>query len=186
MTITLLILGGIALVTILIHNRIISLMNSVIRAWSDVTAQELQKNRTLPKIEEMVEKYQIHEADILEATAKLRSALREISSESVDVSQLKKVQSRTGSLINNLHAVSENYPDLKASTLFADFMAEVSQQERDVAAAIRIFNQNVEEFNTTIEIFPHSIVNRLISKKKTVERFSDEEAERGFSYKPNF
>ncbi len=55
---------------------------------------------------------------------------------------------------------AENYPDLKASQLYNNLMSEISEQQENIGAApIRIFNQNVEDFNNGIEVFPNSLIN---------------------------
>ena len=65
-------------------------------------------------------------------------------------------------------------------------MREIAEQQENIGAAIRIFNQNVESFNNGIEIFPNSLVNSMLNKKSKLNTFNDTEAEAGFDYKPNF
>jgi LemA protein len=65
-------------------------------------------------------------------------------------------------------------------------MREIAEQQENVGAAIRIFNQNVEDFNNGIEQFPNSVINNMLNKKEKLNTFRDEEAESGFEYKPNF
>lgn len=184
--IILIIIAIIALIIISIHNGIIGRFNAAERAWADVIAQERQKNKTLPEIEKMVSAYKIHESSILEETTRLRAMINQISSDDLDVDKLQAIQEKTGALINNLHAVAENYPELKASDLYRDFMRELSKVQGDIAAAIRIFNRNVEEFNTGIEIFPNSLINSRLTKKERLKTFDDQEASDGFDYTPNF
>ncbi|WP_208293510.1 LemA family protein [Zophobihabitans entericus] len=187
MIIVLLVIAVIIVVMgISIHNKIIASYNSAQRAWADVIAQERQKNKILPELERIAEQYKIHESSVLNGITELRTALKGLSSESVDVAQLKEAQLKTRSLINNLYAVSENYPDLKASTIYANLMKEIAEQQDNIGAAIRIFNSNVADFNTGIEVFPNSIINNNFTKKQKLNVFSDSEAAQGFEYKPNF
>jgi LemA protein len=62
-------------------------------------------------------------------------------------------------------------------------MREIAEQQENIGAAIRIFNQNVKDFNNGIEVFPNSLVNSLLNKKTRVTPFHDSEAEAGFEYK---
>lgn len=64
-------------------------------------------------------------------------------------------------------------------------MREVTEQQENIGAAIRIFNQNVEAFNTGIEVFPGSLINSLFAKKTRLKTFTDSEAQAGFEYSPN-
>lgn len=172
--------------TVVTHNTIIERHNSAIRAWSDLIAQERQKNSTLPELEKIVETYSAHERALLTEVTALRGAINRLSPDNIDTTQLAEVQNRSNALIRNFNAVAENYPDLKASTLYRDQMAELITLQRDIAAAIRIFNRNVEEFNSGIEVIPNRWVNQLITHKERIHPFSDREAEAAFDYQPNF
>lgn len=174
------IIGGIA-----IYNSIINKMNAVERGWADVITQERQKNKTLPNLEKIAEQYASYESGLQTQITELRSALQKLTADKMDLATLAETEKRTTSLLNNLYAVSENYPDLKASELFNNLMREIAEQQDNIAAAIRIFNQNVEDFNNTIQVFPNSLVNSVFNKKSKLQTFTDSEAQDGFEYKPN-
>jgi LemA protein len=59
----------------------------------------------------------------------------------------------TGAL-RQLFALSEAYPDLKASQNFQQLQAQLSDIENKIAAARRFFNNAVQEYNTGIQQFP--------------------------------
>lgn len=180
---------GIALIVLLfvvvIYNGIISRMNAVERAWANVITQERQKNKIIPRLEELVEKYSIYEESIQTKITELRTSLQNLQTGSVDPQKLAEAELHTNNLMKGLHVAVENYPDLKASEAFNNLMKEVSEQQENIGASIRIFNQNVEDFNNGIEVFPNSLVNQLLNKKVKLETFSDAEAEGGFEYSPN-
>lgn len=185
---TLIILAIVAVIiigSIAIYNSIINKMNAVERGWADVITQERQKNKTLPNLEKIAEQYASYESGLQTQITELRSALQRLTADKMDLATLAETEKRTTSLLNNLYAVSENYPDLKASELFNNLMREIAEQQDNIAAAIRIFNQNVEDFNNTIQIFPNSLVNSLFNKKSKLQTFTDSEAQDGFEYKPN-
>ncbi len=171
---------------IMIHNSIITFYNACQRAWSDVIAEELKKNRLLPNLEKMVTEYKIHEATLLQNVTELRSALQQVSPDQTDIDALTKVNQQSKALLNNIHMVAENYPELKASGLYQGFMQELSELENNIAASIRIFNSNVERFNTKIEVFPNILINQLITHKARLNPFTDPTAADHFEYKPNF
>lgn len=168
------------------HNSIIAFHNACQRAWADVITQELQKNRLLPTLEKMVKEYKIHEASVLQNVTQLRTALKNISPSHTDIDALKAVNEQSKTLLANIHMVSENYPDLKASEIYQSFMRELSELEGNIAASIRIFNANVESFNTKIEIFPNILINQYLTRKQRLDVFTDHTAQSGFEYKPNF
>lgn len=173
------------IIGIVIYNKIISGMNAVERAWADVITQERQKNKIIPELEKAVEKYALHESTLFTSITELRSSLQKLTADKVDVGRLADTEIKTTSLLNNLYAIAENYPELKASDLYNNLMKEIVEQQDNIGAAIRIFNQNVEDFNNTIEMFPNSIVNNSFNKKTKMNTFRDSQAEEGFEYKPN-
>ena len=59
----------------------------------------------------------------------------------------------TGAL-RQLFALSEAYPDLKASGNFQQLQSELGDIENKIAAARRFFNNAVQEYNTGIQQFP--------------------------------
>lgn len=182
----LVILGVIGIIILSVHNSIIGFYNACQRAWADVITQELQKNRVLPKLEETLASYNLHESSIMKTVTELRTELKGISAQTADIETVRKINEQSTALIANLNAVAENYPDLKASNLYQGFMKEFSTLERDIAASIRIFNANVEKFNTKIEVFPNVLINNMLTKKTKMNVFTDSQAAAGFEYKPNF
>ena len=57
-------------------------------------------------------------------------------------------------VLRQLFALSEAYPDLKASQNFQQLQAQLSDIENKIAAARRFFNNAVQEYNTGIQQFP--------------------------------
>ncbi|EAQ9799741.1 LemA family protein [Salmonella enterica] len=184
-----LVLVGLAAVIILtvivIYNNIIKRMNAVARAWTDVVVQERQKNNVLPSLEKIASRYEEYEATIMTQITRLRADLKRLDADNMDFNALSDTRSHTTALFNGLYAVAENYPVLKASDLYRGLMAEISEQQQNISAAIRIFNSNVEDFNNGIEMFPHSLVNSLFNKKHKLATFKDSQAEGGFEYSPD-
>ena len=70
----------------------------------------------------------------------------------------------TGAL-KSLFAVSESYPDLKASTNFLELQRELTDTEDKVQAARRFYNANVRDLNIKIQSFPDSIIANIFSFK---------------------
>jgi LemA protein len=62
----------------------------------------------------------------------------------------------TGAL-RQLFALSESYPDLKASANFQQLQNELADIENKLAAARRFFNNAVQEYNTGIQQLPAAL-----------------------------
>jgi LemA protein len=57
-----------------------------------------------------------------------------------------------------LRVVAEQYPDLRATENFQQLQRQLSELEDEIQASRRIYNSNVQDYNTTIQQFPMSIV----------------------------
>lgn len=171
---------------IFIHNAIIGRFNATKRAWSDVIAQERQKNKILPALEEVAAKYASHEKQLLEKVTELRQSLNQLSADNIDVQRLSQAENHMGALLKGLSLTVEAYPDLKASETYLKLMREITEQQDNIGAAIRIFNRNVELFNNGIEMFPNTLVNSMFTHKQPLSVFDDSEAAAGFDFTPNF
>ena len=171
-----------------IYNGIVGKFNAVDRAWASVLTQERQKNKIIPYVEKLVEEYKLHESSVLADVTRLRNSIAELanpSSTTPDTAKLAQAEKYTASLLQGLKVAVEAYPELKASDLYLKLMAEISEQQEQIGAALRIFNRNVEEFNNAIQMFPGSLVNSLLNHKQPLQSFTDSEAQAGFDYKPN-
>ena len=89
--------------------------------------------------------------------------------------------------MKGLQVTVENYPDLKSSELYKSVMAEIVEQQEDIAAGITIYNRNVEDFNNRLTMFPSSLVNSVLNREKELDSFNDpgldSSAEIGFNPK---
>jgi len=83
----------------------------------------------------------------------------------------------TGAL-KSLFAVSENYPDLKASANFLELQRELRDTEDKIQAARRFHNTNVMSLNTKIETFPSNVIAGMFKFVKEEFFELQEEAER--------
>ena len=73
------------------------------------------------------------------------------------LSQAKDENVLVGAL-RQLFAVSERYPDLKASENFLALQRELANTEDRIQAARRFYNANVRDLNTRIGVFPSNII----------------------------
>jgi LemA protein len=68
--------------------------------------------------------------------------------------------------LKSLIAVSEAYPDLKASSNFMELQEELSDIEAKIAYARQFFNTNVSSYNTTLVNFPGSVIGNMFGFKQ--------------------
>lgn len=168
------------------YNAIVSAHNTVQRGWADVLTQERQRSRIIPELERVLGQHKEFEQDLLPKITALRQGINALQDNRIDTKLQHNVDLASQELIQGIRVAVEAYPELSASESFSKFMYEITEQEENVGAAVRIFNQNVANFNSCIQSFPHNMVNGWFNKKHTIEVFSDSKAQAEFEYKPKF
>jgi LemA protein len=61
-------------------------------------------------------------------------------------------------VLGDLRAVAENYPELRATENFQQLSRNLSEVEDEIQASRRIYNSNVQAYNTKIQVFPNSLI----------------------------
>ena len=157
-----LILGGIALLLIIIYNRLVALLQRRKNAFADIDVQLKMRHDLIPNLVETVKGYVGHEEGVFEqVTAARASAMRGGS-----IDDRLKAEAGLGAAMMNLMAVAENYPQLKADQNFQQLQGEISDIENKIAAARRFFNSATNEYNTAVTQFPAVLIARLFGFKE--------------------
>ena len=148
--ICLLIVAIFLLFVLIVFNGLVKKRNQVKQSRSSIDVYLNQRFDLIPNLVETVKAYAAHEKSIFEEVAKLRSAYMENKSLST-ATELDKA-------VNNLIAVAENYPELKASENFLNLQKNLTKMEDQLQAARRLYNTDVTTYNTSLETFPSNII----------------------------
>ena len=68
--------------------------------------------------------------------------------------------------MNELIAVAENYPELKASEQYLNLQKTLTKLESQLQAARRIYNAEVTTYNNRITVIPSNLVASLFGFKE--------------------
>jgi LemA protein len=151
------ILGIIVLVGLLLvfgYNGMVKARNKVDESWSGIDVQLKRRHDLIPNLVETVKGYAAHEKEVFENVSAARSAA--ISAQG-PVAQAQAETALTGAL-GRLFAVAEAYPQLRAAESFTQLQQELANTEDQIAASRRIYNGNVQAYNTKIQVFPNSLL----------------------------
>lgn len=157
----LIILVLIVLWLIAVYNGLIRLRNRTDEAWSDIDVQLKRRYDLIPNLMETVKGYMQHEEGVLTKVTEARSRAMQATGKAK--AEAENMLSET---LKSLFAVSENYPDLKASQNFLQLQDEISDTENKIQAARRFYNSQVRDFNTKIQVFPTNIIANMLGFKK--------------------
>ena len=148
----LVVLAGV--IYILIRNSIIASRNRVDEAWSGIDVQLKRRHDLIPNLVEAVKGYATHERETFEKVTQARSQAMGAQG----VQQTAQAESALTSALGGLRVVAEQYPELRATENFQQLQNQLSELEDEIQAARRIYNSNVQSYNTRIQQFPMSIV----------------------------
>jgi LemA protein len=156
----------IALVLIIIwligvYNGLVTLKNRVKEAWSDIDVQLKRRYDLIPNLVEAVKGYMKHEAGVLTKVTEARATAMGAKG----IGEKVKAENALSETLKSLFAVTENYPDLKASQNFLQLQDEISDTENKIQASRRFYNGQVRDFNIKIQVFPNNLIAGLLKFK---------------------
>ncbi|MCD6014038.1 MAG: LemA family protein [Solirubrobacterales bacterium] len=157
MTIVLIIIGVVillGLIFILVRNSIIGSRNRVDESWSGIDVQLKRRHDLVPNLVETVKGYAQHERETFEKVTQARAAAMQAQGPA-EASQAEGLLSQA---LGGLRVVAEQYPELRATENFQQLSRNLSELEDEIQASRRIYNSNVQAYNTKIQIFPNSVV----------------------------
>src|ERR1700684_1662277 len=155
-TSTLIILAVIVVIVlwvITIYNGLVTMRQRVNQSFADIDVQLRQRHDLIPNLVETVKGYAAHERGTLDEVVKARNA----AVAAQGPAQQAAAENMLSGALRQLFALSEAYPDLKASANFQQLEAELTDLENKIAASRRFFNNSVQEYNTGIQRFPAAL-----------------------------
>ena len=135
-------------------NSIIASRNRVDESWSGIDVQLKRRHDLVPNLVDTVKGYAEHESATFEKTTQARAAAMQAQG----VEETAKAEQQLTQALADVKAVAENYPTLRATENFQQLSRNLSELEDEIQASRRIYNSNVQSYNTDIEQFPGSIV----------------------------
>ena len=139
------------------HNRLVALDQRCDTAFGDVDVHLKHRHNLIPPLVETVRGFAKHESEILRHVTEARAEALQAASPDMRLSAEQNLTQN----INALIGMAEQYPELKASTHFADLRRELVDAENRITASRRFYNLAVEEYATTLRQFPGSYIGRL-------------------------
>jgi LemA protein len=142
MTIVIIVIAALIVLGVLIYiftrNSMIGARNRVDEAWSGIDVQLKRRHDLVPNLVETVKGYASHEQAVFEKTSKARADAMSARG----VGETAKAEQQLTGALTDLRAVAEN----------------LSELEDEIQASRRIYNSNVQNYNTKIQVFPNSII----------------------------
>lgn len=159
-------------------NTFIRLRNKIKHSKSGIEVYLNQRFDLIPNLVECVKGYTKYEEQTLSKITNLRSQYNNAKNKDL------KLGEELNNEFNNLLAVGESNPDLKASEQFLNLQRSLEKMESQLQAARRIYNGDVTLYNTTISTFPNNFFAGIFGFKEE-DLFQIEEYKKK-NVKPNW
>jgi LemA protein len=164
-TIIVLVLLGVALMLALwlmaIYNGLVVAWQRFENAFAQIDVQLRRRYDLIPSLVEAVKGYMAHERETLDAVIKARNsamaAEQKVAASPGDAAAVRgfnQAEVQLGGILGRLFALSEAYPDLKASQNMLALQEELSSTENKIAFARQAFNDAATVYNIRREVFP--------------------------------
>lgn len=135
-------------------NELVVERNQVRAAWADIDVQLQRRHDLVPQLAATVKGYADYEKATLTAVTELRARAQAGGT----VAQRGEIESQLSSNITRLLALSERYPELKASQNFLQLQHDLVDVEDHLQYARRFYNGAVRQYNTQIQQFPNLLL----------------------------
>jgi len=150
------------IVFIYYYNRFAVLGNRIDNSLAQIDVQLRKRADLVPNLVNAVKGYMKHEKSTLSELTKARTSFLKAK----DIQGRAKAGNQIQAALKTIFAVSENYPQLKASENFLHLQRELAAIEDKVAYARQYYNDSILSYNNMSRTFPGAFFYKLYGFKE--------------------
>jgi LemA protein len=139
------------------RNELVQQREAVTAQWSQVDVALQRRADLIPNLVETVKGFAKQEKEVLQSIADARAALLGARTPEEKIEANARIDSALGRLL----VVVENYPQLKSNENFLRLQDELAGTENRITVERRKYNESLQQYNTSIELFPKNIAASL-------------------------
>jgi LemA protein len=139
------------------YNSLIALKNRVANGWKQIDVQLKRRHDLIPNLVNTVKGAMDFERNTLEAVITARNK----AVNATGVAATAKAEGELTQALGRLFALTEAYPDLKATGNVAQLQEELTSTENKIGFARQLYNDVATEYNTRQATFPTMLVAGL-------------------------
>lgn len=181
MKIALGILGALVLLALLVGGQMVGVRNdltvqknAIDGAFAQVDVVLQRRADLIPNIVETVKGFASQEKDVIASVANARAALGGARSAQEKIT----ANGQLDGALSRLLVIAENYPQLKSDANFMRLQDELAGTENRIAVERRKYNEAVQKYNTSIELFPNNIAASIFGFQRNDAYFKTDPASR--------
>lgn len=171
----LIIIGVLLILVYGVYAGIIRKKNAVEEAFSGIDVQLTKRHDLIPNVIATAKKFMTHEKGLMEDITELRTNAMKVA-HGKDIGKAFKTEAELGNKLSQLMINVENYPSLKSDTTMLNVQEAFEDVEEHIAASRRFYNSAVRVLNDTVQVWPMSMIARMISIKAYPYFEADEKA----------
>ncbi len=152
------------------RNELVTQKNAVEGAFAQVDVALQRRADLIPNLVETVKGFASQEKDVIASVSNARAALGGARTPAEKIS----ANGQLDGALSRLLVVVENYPQLKSDANFMRLQDELAGTENRIAVERRKYNETVQKYNTTIELFPNNIAASLFGFQRNDAYFKTE------------
>lgn len=161
MKIALIVVGVLLLVFLMIGGKYVGVRNDLVvkqeavkAQWADVDVVLQRRADLIPNLVSTVKGFAQHETEVFKNIADARAALIGGRTPQEKIAANDQL---TGAL-SRLLVIAENYPQLRSNENFLRLQDELSGTENRISVERRKYNEALQTYNATLQLFPNNIV----------------------------
>ena len=165
------IIGAVVLLLIIFvissYNKLVKQKVNVEEAFATMDVYLKKRFDLIPNLVETVKGYAKHESETLIAVIEKRGSNYDSMSGAA-----------ISSVIPNIMALAESYPDLKANQNFMNLSNQLEAVEEDIANSRKYYNGTVKRYNMSVQTIPTNIIAGMFHFEKKPMFEVESQAER--------
>ena len=154
------------------YNGMVNKQEAATTAFSNVEAACQRRADLLPNLAKTVKEV----AEARSAASQIKIDPENLTPEKI--AQFQKAQGDITTALGKLMAISESYPELKASKNFEDLQAQIEGSENRINYARENYNTAVQEYNQSVRRFPNVIFANMFGFDRMTKFEADKAAEK--------
>ena len=152
------VLGVVLVLLYSIYVSVINRKNNVKEAMSGIDVQLNKRYDLIPNLLKIAAKFMEHEKEIFLAVTQYR----ENALKAQTVAEKFEADNKLVGAMHQFNARAEDYPELKSDVTMSNVQASLADVEEHIAASRRFYNSAVKEYKNALEIFPYSMVAKMM------------------------
>jgi LemA protein len=153
-----------------IRNDLVTEREAINGAWAQVDVALQRRADLIPNLVETVKGFAKQEQSVIDSVTTARAALMGARTPGEKIEANQQLDSALGRLL----VVVENYPNIKSDQNFLNLQRELSGTENRIAVERRKYNETVQRYNTSIDLFPNNIAASLFGFQRNDAYFKTE------------